>query len=302
LKGWKAERKPNQRTEYEWERVLDRLSHHLGHSDVSRVTRDDIIAWKDALVASGKNPKTVNNHLAVVHALFNWAVANGRMNANPAARVRVAVKRKPGERMLSFSDDDARLILSAARSLKGARRWVPWLLAFTGARLEEICQALVSDIRWDGSNWYLDVNEDDPGKSLKNAGPVRKVPLHPALVEEGFLDYLRGLPKKGPLFADFQPDRFGKRGGTGGRVIGRWVRKTLGIKDPHKDPNCAWRHRFKDQCRAAGVAKDLRDAIMGHASGDMADTHGSEGFPLRVLAEAVAKVPSPLSSGEPKAS
>jgi hypothetical protein len=45
---------------------------------------------------------------------------------------------------------------------------VPWLLAFTGARLEEVCQSRVSDIRTEGYIRYIDINADDASKSLKN--------------------------------------------------------------------------------------------------------------------------------------
>ena len=65
----------------------------------------------------------------------------------------------------------------AAQQEKGGKRWVPWLLAFTGARMEEVCQALTTDIRQEAGIWYLDINESDPGKSLKNPGSARKVRL-----------------------------------------------------------------------------------------------------------------------------
>ena len=103
-------------------------------------------------------------------------------------------KRKPkaGERRLPFSDEEARLILEKARELRGADRWIPWLLAFTGARVEEVAQALVADVRERDGIAYLDINAESEGKSLKNAGSARRVPLHPALVAEGFLDYVDG--------------------------------------------------------------------------------------------------------------
>lgn len=166
------------------------------------------------------------------------------MVANPATGIEVAAKEKAGNRRLPYTEEDAELLLRLARAEKGARRWVPWLLAFTGARLEEVCQSLVRDIRESKDVWYLDINSDHETKSLKNAGSVRKVPLHPALIEEGFLDYVRTLPADGPLFPDLSPDRFGRRGGNGTKIIGRWVRAS-GITNPRKAPNHAWRHRFK---------------------------------------------------------
>jgi hypothetical protein len=32
----------------------------------------------------------------------------------------------------------------------------------------------------------------------------------------------------------------------------------------HKDPAHAWRHRFEDQARRAGVPQNVTDALLGH--------------------------------------
>jgi hypothetical protein len=70
----------------------------------------------------------------------------------------------------------------------------------------------------------------DPGAgSLKTSGSERIIPLHPALIENGFLKFVAKI-KSGPLFASLSPDKFGKRGGNGTKVIGRFVRQ-LGLRD-----------------------------------------------------------------------
>jgi integrase len=169
------------------------------------------------------------------------------------------------------------------------KRWVPWLLAFTGARLDEVCQAYTADLRQDQGIWYLDVNEER-GKKLKNPGSARRVPLHQAILDEGFLEYVKSLPE-GSLFPDLKPDRFGSPGGTATKRLGRWVR-SLGIEDPRKVPNHSWRHRFKDLCRGAGIEKAVNETLMGHASSDVGDRYGL-GYPLKTLADAIAKIPVP---------
>jgi integrase len=291
LDAWAAEPGRRERTIYEWRRVIGRLVEHLRHDDAERVSKSDLIGWKDALLASGKAAKTVKNHIDVVGALYKSALDNERLRRsdNPAKGVRVAGRQiRPKER-LPFTDEEAALILRAARGEEGVKRWVPWLLAFTGARLDEVCQAYTSDIRQDQGIWYLDINEDH-GKRLKNRDSVRKVPLHRALVEEGFLDYAQSL-SAGQLFPDLKPDRFGSPGGTATKRLGRWIR-SLGITDPKKVPNHSWRHRFKDLCRGAGIEKAVNDALMGHASSDVGDRYGL-GYPLKTLAEAIEKLPVP---------
>jgi integrase len=259
LDAWAAEPGRRERTIYEWRRVIGRLVEHLGHDDAERVKKADLVRWKDALVASGKGAKTVKNHVDLVRALYNSALANERLERkdNPAEGIRVGGRQDRAEERLPFTDEEAALILQAARREAGVKRWVPWLLAFTGARLDEVCQACTTDIRRDQGICYLDINEDR-GKRLKNLGSVRKVPLHHAILDEGFLEYVQSLPE-GPLFPDLKPDRFGSPGGTATKRLGRWIR-ALRIEDPKKVPNHSWRHRFKDLCRGAGIEKAERRA------------------------------------------
>jgi integrase len=290
--AWAAERRPPERTLYEWRRIIERLSRHLGHQDAERITKTDIVGWKDALLASGKGPKTVKNHVDIVHALYNSALTNERLRRedNPAHGVKVAQRPDPARRRLPFDEADAALILEASRRERGAKRWLPWLLAFTGARLDEVCQARKSDVRQEAGIWYLDINFEQ-GKKLKNVGSARRIPLHRAILDEGFEGYVRPLPEDSLLFPELKPDRFGSPGGKATKVIGRWIRG-LGITDPRKAPSHSWRHRFKDVCRRAGIEKAIHDALTGHASSDVGDQYGL-GYPLETLAEAIAKLPMP---------
>jgi hypothetical protein len=129
FEAWVVERRPPERTVYEWRRVVERLTRHLGHEDAERITKADIVGWKDALLASGKGPKTVENHIDIIRALYNIALANERLRRtdNPARNVKVAQRADPAKRRLPFDETDAALILQAARREQGAKRWIPWL-------------------------------------------------------------------------------------------------------------------------------------------------------------------------------
>ena len=192
----------------------------------------------------------------------------------------------------------------AARAETGPhRRWVPWIAAFSGARLEEICGANVADVYEFGGVWCLDIRLDNRGKdgSLKNLGSERKVPLHPAVIEEGFLKYVAKLPKDGPLFPNLTPDRYGKRGGSGSKRLCRWIRGDLKMKNPRKAPNHAWRHRFKSASRRADIDEEYHEALTGHTG------EGSEGreyreYEVQVLHREICKIKSPVSPDEGNAS
>jgi integrase len=298
LGGWKIERRPPEKTLGDFRRALNRLAAHVGHNDPRRVTKGDIAGWKAAMLAEGRSEGTVGNALIAVQSIFGVALRSDLIPTNPATDVSMPAKnggRKAGR--LPFTDDEAKLILAAARGQRGYRRWIPWLLAYTGARLEEVAQALVSDVRQEDGHWVLEVSAGD-GKVLKNEGSARLIPLHPALLREGFLEFVAAQREAGEpvLFSDAAPDRFGRRGGSATKVLGRWLRVNLGIVDKRKVAGHSWRHRFKDLCRRCGVPKDVHDALTGHAAGDVGSTYGL-GFTVGTLAEAIAKLPDQCPPG-----
>jgi integrase len=111
-------------------------------------------------------------------------------------------------------------------------------------RLNEVCQSDKADIETQDGVLVLRIHEAGAGRTLKNADSHRVVPLHPALVAEGFLQYVHTLPEGSPLFPDVARDRvFGQRSVNAGRKINRWLRSELGITDPNVSPNrSAQRH------------------------------------------------------------
>ncbi len=292
---WAAESRAAAKTVYSWKRIITKLTNHVGHEDAARITDIDIIDWKDALVSSELSPKTIENHLTITKTLFNWATANKRIPNNPASTVRYKAKDDPSKKKLPYDDDETSRILTAARKEKEPhKRWVPWLCAFTGARVDEICGAMVKDLEVIDGHRCLHIRPDyrERGGSVKNEGSIRAVPLHRAIVAEGFLDYVSTLEKNGPLFPNVTPDMFGKRGGNGSKTIGRWIREKVKITNPRLQPNHAWRHRFKSQCRKAGIREDIDDYLTGHKGGGIGRKYGD--FGGDVLAEAIAKLPVPV--------
>jgi integrase len=289
LEGWKVERRPPEKTVADFKRALSRLAAHVGHTDPRRVTKAEIAGWKAVLLGEGRSEGTVMNHLVAVQSIFGVAARADLLPVNPAADVSMPAKKNGAKtRRLPFTDDEAKMILTAARGQRGYRKWIPWVLAYSGARLEEVAQALTTDVRQEDDVWVLSISADST-KTLKNEGSARLIPLHLALIAEGFLDYVRGL-KAGPLFPDAAPDRFGRRGGNATKALGRWLRVNLDITDPRKVAGHSWRHRFKDLCRRFGVPKDIHDRLTGHAAGDAGSAYGL-GFQVATLAEAIGKLP-----------
>jgi integrase len=187
------------------------------------------------------------------------------------------VRSKLSEKKRSFTDEEAKVILKAALAEDDpVRRWVPWIGAYTGARVSEICQLRSEDVVKIEDIWCMKFSPE--AGSLKTSGSERIIPVHLALIENGFLKFA-AKTKSGPLFAELSPDKFGKRGGNGTKVIGRFVRQ-LGLKDPRLSPSHSWRHRIKTSGRKYGLAPDILNAITGHAAKSDGDYYGE--FPVKV--------------------
>ena len=286
--GWRAEKRPSEKTAYSWKRVIDQLIAHLGHGDAARLTPEDMIAWKNALVEAGLKGKTVRDgKLAPVRAILQWGVDNRLLKENAAERVSVSVKSKVVEKIRGYSDEEARKVLSAAlKESNTLKRWVPWICAYTGARVAEVCQLRAEDFGQRNGAWFLTFAAE--AGSLKNANSERAVPLHPTLVEAGLPLFVAKV-KAGPLFPDLKPDRFGSRGGNGTKVLSRWVRDQ-GLEDLRISPNHSWRHRFKTLGRRHGLASDIVDAITGHGRKTVSDAYGE--FELSALQREIEKIPA----------
>jgi integrase len=165
---------------------------------------------------------------------------------------------------------------------------VPWVCAYTGARIAEICQLRFEDIKQIDGIWCIAFAAE--AGSLKNVNSERVVPVHSALSDEGFLKFVASV-RKGPLFAEIKPDRFGSRGGTGAKSLSKWIR-SLGVVDKRISPNHSWRHRLKTLGRRYELAVDILDAMTGHGRKTVADTYGE--FPPKAMLRELSKIPELL--------
>lgn len=215
LDGYFAEQEPAAATVKKWTTAMKALIKHLGHDDATRVTPDDMVNWKNALLApdeSGAKPRSQrtvrHGYLGAVKPVFAWAVANRLIEANPVTGIHIGAPRRIRKRIeKGYTDAEAKTVLLAARQidcvsdpsyLAFARRWLPWLCAYTGARAGEMAQLRREDVaKTDDGIWFVVIT---PEAGTQKGGFARKVALHPHLIEQGFIEAV--LARKGPLFFD----------------------------------------------------------------------------------------------------
>jgi integrase len=252
----------------------------------------DAQGWLDGLKtekhADGtpvRKPITVRDiWLGAPRAVFTWAVRHKKATHNPFAGCVVEVPRAKVTRETgrAFTEAEALTILRAAlatpinpeQPFTAARRWVPWIAAYTGARAGELTQLRRQDVESrPGVGWGIRIT---PEAGTVKTGEVRVVPLHADLVEQGFPAWVERQPS-GPLFYH-RPAKASRnptyRGPAvkGAERLAKWVR-SLGVDHPEVKPNHGWRHTFKSRAIQAGIDARVRDAIVGHAPRTVADAY-----------------------------
>lgn len=298
-RGWREEAGRVDRALYDRKRTLERFAAFVGHHDAGRVTKADVVRWKEEAFKRGLKAPTVRNDISELSAIWAWGIRNGKLRSaeNPFAGTLPPKAKKKGREPRAFTDAEAAAILQAARGQKGFLRWLPWVLCLTGARLNEICQADAADVATVDGVPVIRIHDVGEGRSVKNTESRRTVPLHPALVAEGFLDYVSRLPDGAPLWPDVKPDAvFHQRSVTAGRKIARWLRSDLKLTDPLISPNHSWRHWFIGACRRVVMPIEVRSAITGHSAkmDESAGYGAGMGTFVQVVAGWIAKVACPL--------
>ena len=176
----------------------------------------------------------VNSHLSYLTSMFNWAIKEkDYITSNPAMGMKVEEDKKSYD---PFSKSDIVKIFSCDPFRKAKypyQFWLPILGLYTGARREELCNLYEDDIKQDDGIWYIDIRQNRPDKRIKGkAGSPseRKVPLHPFVIELGFIEYVK-TRKAGRLWPELNNNNQSQKYGVYfGKRFNDTVLKKTGIK------------------------------------------------------------------------
>jgi integrase len=298
INGYLLERKPAPSTIKRWRPVFAHFRRWVGHDDAAKVMPDEVVRWKEELLRSGISGRSVREvYLAALKVVFGWAVENRKVLVNPVTGISVRFAKTARLRERGFTAIEAKTILLAAlagnngnvsEAHRRARRWVPFLCAYTGARVGEIAQLRGCDFIHRDGVWAICIT---PEAGTTKSGSARLVPLHPHLIEQGVVEMARAYGD-GPVFFNRSLGRGGDPAHPHHKKVGerlaRWVRE-LGVDDPQIQPNHAWRHLFKTSARRVGIDPEIRDVLQGHAPRSIGEQYGD--WPLETLAAAIDRMP-----------
>jgi integrase len=270
--------KPADNTVQRWRAVFLEMQRHFADVGADGISEDAARAWVRGLVTEERSATTVREvWLSSSRRVFGWGAQHKYVRKNPFVDIKVDVPRKARSRETkAFTEEEARTILRAALAIKNpkspldrAKRWVPWLCAYSGARAGEVTQLRGEDVEKRGSFHFM--------KLMPDAGTIktrktRVVPLHEHLIAQGFLEMVRSVGKGALFYDDKTPHRASSdpmnpsrsRAGNVRGDLAEWVREQ-GVTDPELSPTHAWRHTFKQIAERVGITEKVHDAITGHA-------------------------------------
>lgn len=194
------------------------------------------------MIEAGKRDKvpapsvhTLNKHNQKLGSFFNGLVNQDLMNKNPLRGIKpdVDTTTEP-ETGRPFTPQELSAIFDPPRFKAWAagyshRWWAPMLGLYTGARVNEIAQLYVDDVKQIEGVWGLFFWKNARGQKIKNKSSIRFVPLAQPVIEAGFLEFVEKMrvAKEPRLFPQL-PE--GKRadGTSNGKGFGVQLSKQFG--------------------------------------------------------------------------
>lgn len=191
--------------------------------------------------------------------------------------------------------------------LEDFKFWLPLLGSYQGARLNELCQLTVGDIREEHGIWFMSLNDDGNDdtdgmsqKRLKNTQSRRNVPIHRVLLDAGFLTFVaqrRAIPDSTPstpLFCGLPSRGIGYSSQTASKWFlgnGSSSGGYLSLCGLSQDKLTfhGLRHTFINQARQQNLDILVVKALVGHTDDSVTGQYG-DAYSLQVLNEMLQKI------------
>jgi integrase len=305
FEAWVHARKPAAATVNRWRSVFLDLRARFGDRDIASIKVEEAEEWKDTLVTEARSAGVASGiWLRAARVIFAWALEKRKaIRSNPFSGLQLDVPHRQKLREREFTDAEIKIILQAtiapspprmAEHNAAARRWVPWICAYTGSRPGEVTQLRGEDVTCVKGAWQMRIT---PEAGTQKNRTARIVPLHEHLIAQGFGAFVASHGG-GPLFCDpTSPRRKLNRSavdpGQAPAVKARnklaaWVRE-LGVTDANISPQHAWRHTFKRVAARHKIERRFRFAFCGHSSKEEGDSYETPS--LDDMAKALKRFP-----------
>ncbi|MHB8915968.1 MAG: DUF6538 domain-containing protein [Thiobacillus sp.] len=284
IKNWEVEftkGNNNTKTQHSYFSVLQRFLDFTGDIAVNAIYAEHIRKYRTHRKSQGRKTATVDGDTKSLGRFFYWARQEGHYpNINLPTANQYELSRSSREKQATgaerFTLEELQLIFSpqlyTAFNTRPHEYWLPLLALFTGARIEELTQLHLCDIYQSDDIPILDLN-DLGRKSLKTEASKRKVPIHPILIELGFLDYIADVKiavadakvafqNVDGVFPYLTPTKHERLSDRASKAWGRYL-DTLKIIGRDKVFH-SFRDTVNNELADRSVTVELRCALVGH--------------------------------------
>lgn len=244
-----------------------------GNIDVAMADHETVSAYKESLLRAGRTASTINDHLSILRAFFDYCIGNKIAKiANPTDKMLIKGGRNQTESYEMFEPQELAKIFNPVTYKKAMYMrdfyWGPLLALFTGARAEELASLDLDQITVEEGVSIIHIRD---GKT-KNA--KRKVPVHNTLIEMRFLDYVRVLRQLGykKLFPHLQDGKNGFKKNMC-RKFGDYLDQSdVDISSPLKVFH-SFRHTVITKLTNNGINEGLKRQLVGHEAETVVTSH-----------------------------
>ena len=189
-------------------KALRQIFNYFSINDIRQPQREDIIAFRDELKASGHKPTTIQNYITATKLFFSWTAQEGYY-PNIADHLKgVKLDREHKKDYLTSRQVKEVLGSIERNGLQGLRDYAILTLMVTGGLRDiEVSRANIGDLRTVGENTVLYVQ----GKGRQEKTEYVKISLQ---VERAIREYLKARGNTGeeePLFTSLSNNSKDKR-------------------------------------------------------------------------------------------
>ena len=205
-----------------YSKALKQLFNYFSLNGISHPQREDIIAFRDELNASGPKPTTIQNYITATKLFFSWTAQEGYYPNITDHLKGAKLDREHKKDYLTSRQVKEVLESIELNSLKGLRDYAILTLMVTGGLRDiEVSRADIEDLRTVGENTVLYIQ----GKGRQEKTEYIKISPQ---VEKAIRTYLKARGdsgEKAPLFASLSNNSNGQRLST--RSISGLVKNRL---------------------------------------------------------------------------
>lgn len=281
----------NRKTVRDWKTELFKWPRRVADTNAFRgLSFPEVIARNEKVGKPVISPKTINKYLAALGGFSNWLLSNGYVDEHVMTGMFLELDRSKKQ---VFPFDQAKLgaifssplfrecqgdgfeHVAGKSEIRDWRYWLPWLALYSGARLGELAQLLVTDVRQEHGQWILHVTtEGSDAKRTKTTGSQRVIPIHSKLIGLGFERYhARQIAFGKKQLFDVNPDKRGYFSGEPSKFFGAYLR-AIGIKTGRDLNFHSFRHTAADAFRRAGYSDEEFAPLLGHTKATMTGKYG----------------------------